>query len=90
MLVIRKYSLDAEINKVVLPQGAQVLTVRHQHSPYGHGVKLWAAVDPSAKDEVVEFDLVTTGGCFDPRQCSYLGTVETPDGILFHVFRIVK
>lgn len=69
-----------------LPKGAKVLTVRVQDSAFGHGLMVWAKVDPSAKIESVQFYVISTGEVV-PSFAKYIATIETELGEIQHVFQ---
>lgn len=87
--VIYKYTLSLEgqdIKEVVMPVGANVLTVKVQ----GGTLCLWALV-PAARgivpDETRRFLVVGTGQPFPEHPERYIGTVQLMGGALvLHVF----
>lgn len=51
----------SEIQRVLLPQGAEVLTVADQPEGIKHNIFLWALVDPRQPDEDRYFAILGTG-----------------------------
>ena len=87
MTTIFKYDLPYEFGAFTLPLpvGADTLDVSNQ---YDTGA-LWCVVDPSAKIEQRDFQLVETGGNV-PKNGEYLGTYATLGGQrVYHLFELV-
>lgn len=85
--VIWKFPLRSEDTQVVMmPTRAEILTVQMQD-----GVPtIWALVDPTANREQVKIIIVGTGRLFDTRDLHYLGTVQEPIGLVWHIFMEVE
>lgn len=66
-----------------MPEGAQVVHVGQQ----GGVVVVWALVDPDARKREVTLRVVATG---DPFDGYYLGTVQMPNGLVWHVVHGVR
>ena len=84
MKVIWKFELPAARNVLLLPKGAQVLSVGEQQNT----TQLWALVDALAEREQRVFHVIGTGRQFDwkPTWLS-IGRVSIGDGtFIFHVF----
>ena len=83
---ILKYPLtDKSFQHVKMPWGAQLLTAQYQEST--GQIVLWARVKPLNPDTLHVIWLVATGSeipnDFDAR---YLNTIQTPSGLVWHVF----
>lgn len=83
-----------------LPVGAVVRAVERQGSIFGHGLMVWAEVDPDAELVVGEFtrpvqtmtalppdayNMIPTGGAI-PEKSEYRGTITDPLGLVFHIY----
>jgi hypothetical protein len=81
---IYKYKFQ---NRIVLPIGAQVLTVQLQdREPY-----LWALVDPFNQDETRNFEIFGTGWDLkgDSNNGKYIATFQQ-DSLVWHVFELIQ
>lgn len=91
MKSVYKYPLTAAVNGINMPGGAKVLSVQEQPGfmGMGHGVYLWAEVDPKATTEKRVFRLVATGGQIDPAWL-YVGTVVQASGYVWQVYEVIS
>lgn len=71
--------------KVRMPSGAQVLSVGCQ-AGWPEVVLIWAEVDPEAPDETREFVIVGTGRPLPKDRGAHIGTVQTQEGLVWHVW----
>ena len=81
---IWKFGLDvADVQQVMMPEGAQILSVQTQmETP-----QLWALVDPSRGVEARTIALYGTGHPMPTDPGRFLGTFQLSDGALvFHAF----
>lgn len=83
---IYKYDLNyySEPEIVFLPKNAQVIDFQIQDSSF----KLWALVDPKAKEEKRVFVLAMTGQEFDWKVIKTFGTKIVPTGIVVHLLEL--
>lgn len=87
MKVIYKYDVSGD-GDTLLPGGAQPLTVQWQSSHDRQGLVCWAIVEEGAvADTPRRLRVVMTG---QPAPLlgvgAYLGTVQAPYGLVFHIF----
>lgn len=87
MKKIFKYNISPATctNTILLPEGAQVLSVEEQ---YGE-IVLYALVDPGAPTNLVPFRLFGTGHSIaeDISEHTFVGTVKLMSGtLMFHIF----
>lgn len=81
--VVWKYTLPEVENQIVMPIGAQVLTVAEQHNE----ICLWAKVNPEAEYETRTFQVIGTGHAELNGGETYLGSTQIRNGnFVFHVF----
>lgn len=76
-----------------MPPDACVLSVGVQPVGYGSALRVWALVNPEQVDNpehpmvARRFHVASTGGEFEWNvNLRFLGTVHTPEGLVFHVF----
>ena len=82
MRTIWKFPLPGFNGYVMVPFGAEILTVQMQERV----PCIWALVNPNAKKVPQEFRIFGTGHDVDvPRNWRYLGTVQN-GGLVWHVF----
>lgn len=85
---IYKYPLMIDdVQTVVMPHGAKVLTVQMQHEM----PCLWAEVDPQIiAVETRTFGIIGTGCADIPANAQYIGTVQQFGGnLVWHVYELV-
>lgn len=82
-MTIWKYTIEiADVQVLMLPAGARILTVQIQHGT----VCAWAVVDPEALLVARKLFIVGTGHPTDLNESDiYLGTVQQ-GGFVWHVF----
>lgn len=85
MTTIHKYSLEITDTQVIqTPHFPHPLSVQEQ----GGRLVLWAAVDTSRPMFPMTIRIVGTGNPFgDSSSCVHIGTVQMPNGLVWHVFR---
>jgi hypothetical protein len=90
-MVIWKYQLADEARQVVMmPSGAEILSVQQQHGD----LQLWAMVDPDLPKQMRVFEIFGTGTTMpdlssEGRVRRHLATVQTCQGMLvWHVFEL--
>ena len=90
MMSVWKYAIPQPLMDrftVVMPEGAKVLCIQLQ---YGRPC-LWALVDAAAKVEERRFYIVVTGHDADGvENMTYIGTFQTAEDLVLHVFEAVK
>jgi hypothetical protein len=67
----------------IMPSIRQPLSVGEQAG----GIVLWAAVDPSKFQEPVRHFIVPTGAELPVTAAYFRGTVQMPNGLVFHVWQ---
>lgn len=83
-----KYEINIGITQIVMPVGAEILTVKSQ----GKKIMLWALVNPSSNiaKEIKVIEIFGTGRIFEHRTTShpkrYVCTFEHLAGEMYHVF----
>lgn len=83
MQVIYKYPLETFYNEIKLPLYSEVLTAQLQDQR----IMLWIKLDPKLpKIRVRKFEVIGTGWEIDTNPRDYISTVQTHDGLVFHVF----
>lgn len=80
---IWKFVLDGPNPNVAMPAGAQVVAFGEQDGR----LTLWAAVDPTAPRVPRRFTVVGTGWEF-PATAKHLGTVQAPNGLVWHLMEL--
>ena len=81
--VIWKFSLGLESAPILMPKGAQVLTVQVQHEQ----PCVWMLVDPASPRVSRRFRTYGTGHEWDTISGVYVGTYQLDSFLLvFHVF----
>lgn len=86
---IWKFRLDAERRaSIEMPKESKILCLQMQEG-WPH---LWALVDESNSYERRTFEICGTGWALDEDIDSknYIGTYQPGNGLVFHVFEIVK
>lgn len=86
---IWKFTLTGPRTVVSMPIGAKILAtqVQHEGSPKGHAPQIWAMCDPAETQfEDRKFVIVGTGHQTDMTVDEYVGTVQMPSGLVWHVF----
>ena len=90
MLTIFKYRLELSSRQYIeVPCDAEFLTVQLQRGE----ICLWAVVDPGKVNVSQEFVIRGTGHPLPDKSfeiLQFLGTVQTQDAYVWHVFRVVK
>jgi hypothetical protein len=94
MKTIYKYTLNIEDEPILLlPAGAQILSVNSQETRNGEKLFLWALVDPETKETGRYFRIYGTGHPIDEADLSrlrFIGTVSMRGGaLIWHVFENV-
>ncbi len=88
--VIWKFPLNTMDLTVLMPKGAEVLTVQMQGQLPRNRVTLWALVDPGAEPVPRTFAIIGTGEEYETqRPVTYVGTVQTVEGFVWHVFEVL-
>jgi hypothetical protein len=82
MITIYKYKLGGQQNSIELPLGSEVLTMQLQNGePH-----IWVKLDDQViRTETHVFNVVGTGWGLDEIG-KYIGTYQTPNMFVFHVF----
>jgi hypothetical protein len=70
---------------IALPDGCQVIKIAW--SAMHNEASLWAIVDPDAAFAMVHLAILGTGRNIPSGVHAYLGSFETPEGLVFHVFK---
>ena len=92
--VIYKYYLDlSKIDAdglicIDMPSKFKVLSVQ----PQGNDLMMWAMVSPDGLITRRYFEIIGTGHTMQDRPYAdrhYLGTVQMPNGLVWHVFEVV-
>ncbi len=90
-MVIWKYQLDDEARQVVMmPSGAQIMSVQQQHGD----LQLWALVDPDLPKQMRVSEIFSTGTTMpdlssEGRVRRHVATVQVCQGMLvWHVFEL--
>jgi hypothetical protein len=80
---IWKFQLDVtDIQSVMVPIGGELLSVGEQSG----SICLWFMVDPDARREMREFEIVGTGNPMEPDvRRKFVGTVQLPP-FVWHIF----
>ncbi len=88
---IFKYAIKHDEFEIMMPRGAQILTVQTQKTK----AYMWALVDPKAELARRVFRLAVTGHTIDDdngtASCRHIGTFQLYGGdIVFHLFEIIS
>lgn len=82
--VIYKYELfPGQDQKLILPTGAQVLSVGNQKGV----IALWAKCNLNMSSETRSFDVIGTGWVLDISNREFIGTVQI-EQYVWHVFEV--
>jgi hypothetical protein len=85
MRAIHKYEITPE-GKTMMPVGAEVLSVGAQ----GEALVVWALVSLTARMTERRIVALPTGAKGDadlgPKRDQFVGIIQRPDGLVFHVF----
>jgi hypothetical protein len=81
-----KYDLEPGPNHLDLPIGAQILAVGEQ----GHQIVCWATVEPQGAEQPRHIHVTGTGVGFPVGQFTFIGTVQSRSGLVFHVAEEVR
>jgi hypothetical protein len=84
-MIIYKYPITPMCD-FQLPKDAQTLTVQVQH---GEPV-MWVKFDPDAPKITRHFVALPTGSEFPDEPINYINTFQLPNGLVFHVFEVLK
>ena len=87
MVTVWKYELNADVNVLSLPRGAQFLQAQVQ---YGMPI-IWALVDPECEPEERRLLVVGTGEPFQAamHDIVHRGTFQMDNGhLVYHVFEV--
>lgn len=85
MTTVHKFPLAAIPDvELMMPAGARLLHVGHQDG----ALMLWAEVDEQAPAERRQFVVVGTGWGKPADAEVYVGTVQAPNGLVWHVFEV--
>lgn len=92
---IYKYPISLPFSEILLPEGAEVLTVQVQPD---QGIQLWAIVDEKlgqTDKEIRRFSVIATGHSMDQTYAyyhpKYISTIQLNGGALvFHVFELIN
>ena len=83
MRTIHKWPLTLGVTKIIIPVGANVMTVQAQQE----SAQLWADVDPDMPDEVRTFEIYGTGEQMPADPGEYVATFQLENSTLvWHVF----
>jgi hypothetical protein len=86
-LKVFKYEVDFTAKEISLPKGAKVLHADVQQSNFGNGIYIWALVNPNeGSKESRFFYACPTGGLVYNDSDVYIGSAQTKEGFMFHVF----
>lgn len=86
MITIHKFELyPATVQSMMMPIGAEILSVQVQHEhPY-----LWAKVDTDVDRATRRFAVIGTGHEIPEGVIEYIGTIQLEGGsLVFHVFEV--
>jgi hypothetical protein len=81
---IFKYNLDVGINRIELPEEAEITSVGYSMST--QQVHCWAIVDTDKPTKTRRIDVLGTGWEIDADISGFLGTVMTREEYVWHVF----
>ena len=84
-VVIWKFTIGPGEEPIRMPEGSRILAVGQQQGD----VVVWAACDPHALPEWRHLTIEGTGGGFGRAARIYHGTVQMPNGLVWHVVEAV-
>ncbi len=87
-MTIYKYPVPFRSNLILeLPVSAELLTVQMQ----GDNPVVWVKLRQLSPEAMVErkFKWYATGESFPEIREQYIGTVQTPNGLVFHLFEVL-
>lgn len=87
MLTIHKHTLSVTRTIFRLPAGAEILAFGSQHDD----IVMWVKLDDSLPlTEQRMFEVYGTGWEMADKNYQFRQTVQTPGGLVFHVFEVIR
>jgi len=89
MITVFKYIIHPFTPETELGEGAKILSVGYQNG----NICLWAQTDTELGYEVRSFKVFGTGWEIEEikgYELKFIGTVQYPEGLVFHVFEELK
>lgn len=88
---IYKYKIDLTKKYISLPKTFTPLYLKYQKSSFGEGIFLWGELNEDFAEDKKDFPYYAfaTGEKIDSlvgMQTNYFGTIETPDGVMLHIY----
>lgn len=85
-MTVWKYTLlAADLQRIEMPAGAQILHVAEQHGE----LCMWALVDPDEPPVAHRFTVIGTGHIAPSRPAAYVGSALMLGGsLVWHVFEV--
>lgn len=85
MLTVHKYTLSVTRPVFRLPAGSEILSFGAQ----GDDIVMWVKLDDEAPlTEQYMFEVIGTGWEMSDKNYKFRQTVQTPAGLVFHVFEV--
>lgn len=90
MRTINKYLLpEGGRVTIQMPEGAEILTVQAQYD-WGWETSLWVAALPDNRPAARTFHVLYAECAIPSAASKYIGTVQTGDVLVYHVFEVVE
>lgn len=85
-LTIFKYLIAiTDRQDIKIPKGGKILSVQYQYP----NTCVWVMVDELQPKESRSFEVFGTGHIIEPNETrQFLGTIQQPNGLVFHIFEI--
>lgn len=80
--VVWKYQLYNSLVFFRMPKDSKILCVQMQDNV----PTIWVLCDPDADKRPYQFIVVPTGAPIEYKIRSYIGSVQSEDGLVFHIF----
>ena len=87
--VVWKYKIESHVETLSVPIGAKFLSCQIQDNK----ICVWFLTDMANKNNLEQrvFRTLFTGEPFNTRDnYEYIGTVQNPLGVVYHVFEVIK
>lgn len=75
---------------IKMPYGGKIVRVAYQKSGYGHGLMIWAEVNPDNAEVEYQFNWFKTGEVIQDDNYAYVATLENNWGMIMHLYLLTQ